>query len=102
MSETASHICVDGDGVAWVVGSNVKVVEVVLDKQAHGSSVEEMHFQFPHLSMAQIHAALSWYHDHKSAMDGEILQRSECVDEIAAQQDDSGFRERLSKTEAPA
>lgn len=99
ISQSVSHICVDEDGVAWIDDTNVKVVEVVLDKLAHGSSVEEMHFQLPHLSLAQIHAALSWYHDHQTNMDDEIRRRREQVAEIARQQPESPFRTRLREAE---
>ena len=44
-----SQIEIDDQGVAWIVGANTKVVEVVLDKMAYGWSPEEMHFQHPHL-----------------------------------------------------
>ena len=56
-TETATHIRLDDRGVAWIDQTNVKVIEVVLDKLAHGSSPEEMHFQYPHLSLSQIYAA---------------------------------------------
>ena len=54
-----TQIEIDPRGVAWVAGANTKVKEIVLDKLAYGWSPEEMHFQHPHLSMAQIHAALA-------------------------------------------
>jgi uncharacterized protein (DUF433 family) len=61
MPTTATeHIHLDKRGVAWIDDTNTKVVEVVLDKLAYGSSPEEIHFQHPHLSLAQIHAALSY------------------------------------------
>jgi hypothetical protein len=47
-----SLIELDDQGVAWITGSKVKVIEVALDRIAHGSSPEEMHFQYPHLSLA--------------------------------------------------
>ena len=62
---TSTHIELDEQGVAWISGTKVKVIEVALDKLAHGSSPEEIHFQYPHLSLAQIHAALSFYYDHQ-------------------------------------
>jgi uncharacterized protein (DUF433 family) len=99
ISTTISHICLDEYGVAWIDDTNVKVVEVVLDKLAHGSSVEEMHFQLPHLSLAQIHAALAWYHDNQAEMDAEIRRRRQQVDEIARQQPESPFRLRLQESE---
>ena len=71
-TETATHIRLDDRGMAWIDQTNVKVIEVVLDKLAHGSSPEEMHFQYPHLSLSQIYAALAYYHDHQAAMDTQI------------------------------
>ena len=66
------HVRTDAHGVAWIDDTNVKVIEVVLPRLAHGWSPEEIHFQHPHLSLAQIHAALGYYYDHQEAMDQEI------------------------------
>jgi uncharacterized protein (DUF433 family) len=43
-------IGLDEQGVAWISGTRVKVIEATPDKLAHGSSPEEMAFQYPHLS----------------------------------------------------
>ena len=91
------HIRVDESGVAWIDDTNVKVIEVVVDKLAHGSSPEEMHFQYPHLSLAQIHAALSFYHDNQSELDAEVERRLREVDALAAAADESPLRKRLRK-----
>ena len=39
---------------------------------AHGWSPEEIHFQHAHLSLAQIHAALGYYYDHKDELDAQV------------------------------
>ena len=57
-AEFATQIEVDDQGVAWIGGTTVKVVEIVLDKIAYGWSPEEIHSRHPHLSLAQIHGAL--------------------------------------------
>lgn len=85
----------DEQGVAWIAGTKVKVIEVALDKLAHGSSPEEMHFQYPHLSLAQIHAALAYYYDHQAELDAEIQRRWLEVNELAAREADSPLRRRL-------
>ena len=92
---TTAHIHLDERGVAWIDDTNTKVVEVVLDKLAHGSSPEEIHFQHPHLSLAQIHAALSYYYDHQQAIDAYIEQQRQWVEAMAAQAGDSPVRQRL-------
>lgn len=90
-----SHVVIDERGVAWIDDTNVKVIEVVLDTLAHGSSPEEIHLQYPHLSLAQIHAALSYYYDHRETLDRVIAQQLEKVDALAAKSSDSPVRRRL-------
>ncbi len=63
------HISLDPEGRAWVDGANVKVIEVAADYLAHGSSVEEMSFQHPHLSLPMIHAAMAYFYDHREEME---------------------------------
>ena len=90
-----SHIRLDERGRAWIDDTNTKVVEVVLDKLAHGSSPEEMHAQYPHLSLAQIHAALSYYYDHKAEFDAEIERDRREVERLRAESRDQPTREQL-------
>lgn len=76
MTVTATaHIRLDEHGTAWIDDTQVKVLEVALDEIAHGWSAQEIHLQHRHLSLAQIHAALSYYHDHRKELDAEIERR---------------------------
>ena len=92
---TISHIEIDEAGVARIAGTTTKVIEIALDKLAHESSPEEMHFQYPYLSLAQIHAALAYYYDHQLEMDAEIQRRWFAVNEMAAAAANSPLRQRL-------
>lgn len=89
------HLHLDEHGVAWIDNTKIKVIEVVLDKLAHGSSPEEIHFQYPHLSLAQIHAAFVYYYNHQAELDAEIQRRWEEVNALAAQEAESPLRKRL-------
>jgi len=73
------HVNLDERGVAWIDDTNVKVIEVVLDRLAYGWSPEEIHFQHPDLSLGQIHAALAYYYDHQAELDKVIASESEHV-----------------------
>ena len=94
VSATA-HIRLDDRGVAWIDETNTKVIEVALDMIAHGWSPEEIHFQHPHLSLAQIHAALGYYYDHKLQMDADIQRSVRDVDQLRTQAGESPIRKRL-------
>src|SRR5437773_8643484 len=90
-----AHIHLDDEGRAWIDDTNTKVIEVVLDKLAYGSSPEEMHEQYPHLSLAQIHAALSYYYEHQAEVDADIERRDRYVEELRAQQKNPLTRREL-------
>jgi uncharacterized protein (DUF433 family) len=90
-----TQIEIDARGVAWVAGANTKVKEIVLDKLAYGWSPEEMHFQHPHLSMAQIHAALAYSYENQNKLDDEIRRDLEEVDQLRSQSESSVLRSKL-------
>jgi uncharacterized protein (DUF433 family) len=93
---STSHIWLDEQGRAWIDDTNVKVIEVVCDYTGWGSTPAEMHEQYPHLSLAQIHAALAYYYDHKQEFDEEIARQLEQVDALKAEADaKSPFLKRM-------
>lgn len=92
-----TQIEIDEQGVARIVGTNIKVVEVVMDRLVHGWSPEEIHFQHPHLSLAQIHGALTFYYENQSDLDRQIAQSRRNAMELAAEVSDQPLRQRLSE-----
>jgi uncharacterized protein (DUF433 family) len=91
-----THIVLDNHGVAWIDDTNIKVIEVALEKIAHGSSPEEIFDQHKgHLSLAQIHGALAWYYDHRSEFDAEIRRQVTEFDALRKVSLDSPLRQRL-------
>ena len=92
----STQIEVDAQGVGWVSGTKTKVVEIVLDKIACGWSPEEIHFQHPHLSLAQIHGALTWYYENQAGIDAEVRNRMDSARVLAGQVSDPEFRRKLA------
>jgi uncharacterized protein (DUF433 family) len=90
-----SLIEIDEQGVAWISYTKVKVMEVALDKLVHGSSPEDIHFQYPHLSLAQVYAALAYYYYHQNELDSEIQRRWQEVNEMAALEANTPLQQRL-------
>ncbi len=52
------------------------MVRTIVEQYQLGSSIEDILWDFPQLSSAQIHDALSYYHDHKQTMDILLEQAS--------------------------
>jgi len=95
LTSATTHICLDERGVAWIDATNTKVIEVAQDMIAHGWSPEEIHFQHPHLSLAQIHAALGFYYDHREEMDATMRRSLRGAEKLRVQADDSPLHKRL-------
>ena len=72
---TYEHVQLNDEGVPIIVGSTMKVVELVMAQMAHGWSPEELLFQHPYLTLGQIHSALAYYWDHKDELDADIERR---------------------------
>jgi uncharacterized protein (DUF433 family) len=92
---TTSHIELDAEGRAWIASANTKVIEVVLDKLAWGWSPEGICLQHRQLSLAQIHAALSYYYDHQDEIDAEIAEQMREYEELRTQAENPPLRQKL-------
>jgi uncharacterized protein (DUF433 family) len=91
-----AHILLDERGRGWIDGTNVKVIEVILDViGVNKMTAEQIHEAYPHLSMVQIHAALAWYYDHKAEYDEEIERLDEEYRRIRAQTENPELQRRL-------
>jgi uncharacterized protein (DUF433 family) len=93
---TTPHVHLDDQGRAWLDATNVKVIEVVLDHLAYGWNAETIQENHPHLSLAQVYAALAWYYDHQAEMDTEIEQQEERLHTLRASVQPSPLQRRLA------
>ena len=65
------HIGTRSDGAVIIVPSGFKV-RMLAEKYLSGSSVEDLHEDYPFLTFGQIHAALAYHWDHKEIVDAQI------------------------------
>lgn len=89
------HILLDDRQVPFIKGTSMKVVELVTSVQAYGWSPEELHFQYPHLSMSQIYSALAYYWEHKAEIDADIKRRFEYSEKLRQDAGESTLAKRL-------
>ncbi|MCO5177363.1 MAG: DUF433 domain-containing protein [Thermomicrobiales bacterium] len=89
------HIVLDDHGVPRIEGTTMKVVELVVAQMAYGWSPDELAFQFPHLTLGQIHSALAYYWDHKREIDERITRDDAIVDQLMRSLPESPIVERL-------
>src|SRR5262245_42853094 len=50
----------------------VRVATIVMDYLARGLGPEDLVRHYPYLKLAEVHAAMAYYHDHRDEIDAEI------------------------------
>ena len=89
------YIHLDDNQVAVIEGSTMKVVELITSHLAYGWSPEELHFQYPHISLSKVYSALAYYWDHQTALDDDMKQRLEKVKALQRQVPHSRIAQNL-------
>ena len=89
------HVILNKDNVPTIAGTNMKVIELVLEKMAYGWSPEELHFQHPYLTLGQVHSALAYYWDHQEELDQDMERRLEFMDRLQRAMGESSLVARL-------
>ena len=89
-------------GKPRIAGSRIQVKHLAIMHERQGMSPEEIVSEFPHLTLADVYAALAYYHDHREAMNAEIAADRAWYEEQKAKQP-SRLQERLKarKSDAP-
>ncbi len=81
------HIEIREDGRPWLTGTQIKVLEVALDRLAHHWDGDEIQRQHPHLTLGQIYSCLAYYYDHQEQMDRVIEEQMRTYERLRRQSD---------------
>ena len=71
-------------GRARIAGHRIRVQDIVLWTE-QGRSPDQIVADFPQLSLADVYAALAYYHDHREEIDRQIREDDQFVAEMKAQ-----------------
>ncbi len=74
----------DGQPRAFIAGTRVRVQDIYVESEIHGRSPDEIVAALPHLSMAQVHAALSYCFEHRQEILDEVRQDERLAAEARA------------------
>jgi uncharacterized protein (DUF433 family) len=89
------HIQINEHNVPIIAGTTMKVVELITSVKAYGWSPEELHINYPHLTMSQIHSALAYYWDHQEELDTDIERRFQYVENLRQQSGEYPLAQKL-------
>ena len=71
-------------GKPCVAGTRIRVWDVHVWHDLRGWSPAEIVTQFPQLTLADVHAALAYYHDHREEIEQQMREAEEFVERMKA------------------
>ena len=71
-------------GKPRIAGSRIRVLDIVVWHEKRGLSPDQIVDLFPELSLADIHAALAYYFDHRAEIESEFRREATVVAEAKA------------------
>ena len=71
-------------GKPVIVGTRIKVSQIAIETERLGWTPDQIVEAHPHLTLAQVHDALSYYYDHQADIDTEIAADEKLVAELRA------------------
>lgn len=69
-------------GSPIITGTRTRVIDIVIEYEYLGRTADEIVDAHVHLTLAQVHDALSHYYEYREEMDREIRERQEKVEEL--------------------
>lgn len=57
-----------------ISGTSTKVTDIVIDTYTWNLTPEQIRDNHPDLTLAEIHSALAYYHDHREEIDPQIAE----------------------------
>jgi uncharacterized protein (DUF433 family) len=91
------HICIDERGVAYIDGTTIKVADIVIDATTWAMTPQQIQENYPKLSLAQIYAALSYYHDHRAEIDRQLAAWDAEYEKLRAENPNPLTRQQLQE-----
>jgi uncharacterized protein (DUF433 family) len=83
-------------GQPRIAGTRIKVKHVYVWVEQMGMSPTQVVAEYPHLTMAQVHAALAYYWSHQDEIQQDIEDEQKLVAELKAKAGPSKLLERLA------
>ena len=77
--EKTPRVC---GGRARICGHRVRVMDVAVLHEKRGLSAEEIVHQYPGITLADVHAALAYFLDHRDEIEAEFRKDEAAVREL--------------------
>jgi uncharacterized protein (DUF433 family) len=69
-------------GSPVIAGTRIRVSHIAFRYERERQSPDEIVQAYPHLTLAQVHAALAYYYSHRELIDEEIASSNEIMSKV--------------------
>ena len=69
-------------GKPCIAGHRIRVQDIAIWHEYQGLSPDEIIAQFPQITLADVYAALSYYHDHREEIRKQMDEAEELVEQL--------------------
>lgn len=83
-------------GKPRIAGHRIRVQDIYVWHELGGQTPEEIVTNFPQLTLAQVHAALAYYWDHKDEIQRQMAEQEAFVEEMKRNAPPSLLRQKLA------
>ena len=77
-----------------VAGTDIKVGQIAWECEYHGMNPDDIVEAHPHLTLADVHAALAYFYDHREAIVSEWQERDQLIEAMQKEFPAPPFRPR--------
>ena len=83
-------------------GHRIQVEDIAIWHERMGMSPDEIASAYPSITLAEVHAALAYYHENRERIDADIEAAKRFAEEMRAKAGPSRLREKLRQRKADA
>ena len=96
-----AHIQTDqATGRPCIAGTGIRVWDVYVLHERQGRTPDEIVAAFPHITLADVHAALAYYWDNKQEIDRQMKEADEFVEQLKAASGPGPLARKLTAMES--
>lgn len=87
-------------GKPVIAGTRIRVWDIYVHYERLGESPDEIVRAYPHITLADVHAALAYYWDHKDEIDEQMKEADKFVAALKSSNEVSPLAQKLAATES--
>ena len=87
-------------GKPCLVGTRIRVWDIYVASEVRGETPDQITTQYPSITLADVHAALAYYWDNRRAIDQQMKEVDEYIEQLKQMTGPGPLARKLASTDA--